>query len=178
MRRRGSADEEAAVRSTKGARVVRTRVFRRGSAVLVVVLSLGSLAACETSDGGAFAPEGTAGPYPSACVDETVQALLTMEDPSVPAERPVDDPSQLLMYDRLTYRISGEDYLWYAVDRYVAPERVPEEYRFPEKPALEGVDPLTGVMFAAMWEMDCLPAGAVDQIETYLFTGEVPPGRG
>lgn len=130
-----------------------------------------------TADGGGLRPAGTAEPYPSACVEAYVDHVALLGGGGLPAERPVGDPGGLLLYDRLTYRISGEEYLWYAVDRYVAPDRVPDEYRFPQDPVLEGPDPLTGILLQAMWESECLAPGALDELLGYVMTGELPPGH-
>jgi len=149
-----------------------------------LVVLAGVLGGCEgrdvdhAEDGAAVAdpepgPEPSAEPYPSTCVDQYLEALEAMGTP-LPDEPP-ENPVELLLYDRLTYRISGEDYLRWAVLRYVDPEQVPEEYRFGKQPPMEGPDPLTGVFVYASWEMQCLPEGAYDRVLDDLGLGPSAP---
>lgn len=147
----------------------------------VLVVLVGVLGGCEAEDavpGGAAAdpgpePEASAEPYPSGCVDRYLEALEAQGIPI--ADEPPEDPGELLLYDRLTYRISGEDYLRWAVLRYVDREQVPEEYRFRKQPVMVGPDPLTGVFLYASWELDCLPAGVYEDVLGELLGGPVAP---
>ena len=144
---------------------------RRRKAVVGIVALCGALTALATSEPTL---RGTEPPYPSECVEQ-YRAALAAQGSSL-LNGPPDDPTARLLYDRLTYQISGRDYVVFGMLRYTEPGRVPERYRFPEQPVLDGPDPMTTIGLSVLWEVDCLPPDVIDELLGHAL--DAPPKSG
>jgi hypothetical protein len=114
----------------------------------------------------------------AACADEMRALLVEEVGPEIlTSPAPEDNPSFRMLQDRLNGRISGEQYVWWAIYQLTAPERVPEEYRLPEwhLDESDGPDPLTIPFMAALWEFDCLSPRVRADVESLFLPESADP---